>query len=101
MPGSWERSRVSDIDSSLDANPPEPAAPEGFLLSEAQAHFENIPAHAGTGDPDPGARARWRVPESAGPAGGNEAQAGHRWQSEPQGVRDMRRGSERREEICV
>jgi hypothetical protein len=56
MPGSWERSRVGDIDSLLDANPPEPAAPEGFLLSEAWLN-RNSPAQAGTGDPDPGARA--------------------------------------------
>ena len=56
MPGSWERSRLGDIDSLLDANPPEPAAPEGFLLSEARLN-RNSPAQAGTGDPDPRARA--------------------------------------------
>jgi hypothetical protein len=37
-------------------DPPEPAAPEGFFLSEARL-VRNIPAQAGTGDPDPGARA--------------------------------------------
>src|SRR4051794_25141819 len=64
--------RRTDI-SPVAANPPEPAAPEGFLLSEAGSHEQNIPARAGTGDPDPGARACWRVPKSAGPVGGNEA----------------------------
>jgi hypothetical protein len=32
-----------------------------------------FPAQAGTGDPDPGARAETRVPKRAGPVGGNEA----------------------------
>src|SRR6266404_5124039 len=72
MPGSWERSRVSGPDSPLHTNPPEPAAPEGFLLSEARLK-RNSPAQAGTGDPDPGARAAMRVPKRAGPVGGNEA----------------------------
>ena len=62
----------SKTDSLLVADPPEPDAPEGFLLSEAVAH-QNDPAQAGTGDPDPGARADTRVPKRAGPAGGNEA----------------------------
>jgi hypothetical protein len=53
-------------------DPPEPAAPEGILFSEAQL-IRNIPAQAGTGDPDPGARAGRRVPKRAGPVGGNEA----------------------------
>jgi hypothetical protein len=72
MPGLWERSRLnSEIDSPLITDPPEPDAPEGFLLSEASLKI--CPAKAGTGDPDPGARAATRVPKSAGPAGGNEA----------------------------
>ena len=50
-------------------------------MSEARL-IEICPAQAGTGDPDPGARAKTRVPKRAGPAGGNEAKAGHRWQSE-------------------
>ena len=44
------------IDRPLLTDPPEPAAPEGFLLPAAAAQ-PNIPAIAGTGDPDPGARA--------------------------------------------
>ena len=35
----------------------------------------------------PGLAPQRRVPKSAGPVGGNEAQAGYRWQSELQGVR--------------
>ena len=58
----------------VTTNPPEPAAPEGFLLpSEWFGAARNFPAQAGTGDPDPGARAGMRVPKRAGPAGGNEA----------------------------
>src|ERR1700751_1666975 len=72
MPRLLERSRLnSEIDSPLLTDPPEPGAPEGFLLSEASLRI--CPAKAGTGDPDPGARAATRVPKSAGPAGGNEA----------------------------
>jgi len=64
-------------------DPPEPAAPEGFLLSEARL-IEKYPG----AEPEretriPGLAPNRRAPKSAGPAGGNEAQAGYRWQSEP------------------
>lgn len=42
MPGSWRRSRLSEIDSPL-TGPSEPAAPEGFLFSGAWS-FEIPPA---------------------------------------------------------
>ena len=32
MPGSWGRSRLGAIDNPYITDPPEPAAPEGFLL---------------------------------------------------------------------
>lgn len=44
----------------------------GFFVVRSTARL-NCPAQAGTGDPDPGARAETRVPKCAGPAGGNEA----------------------------
>src|SRR5581483_871338 len=38
-PGSWERSCVSKIEQSADTDPPEPSAPEGFLLPGAFRDF--------------------------------------------------------------
>ena len=74
MPGSWERSRLRRYRSSASTDPPEPNAPEGFLLSASHGMTNwNSRRQAGTGDPDPGARAETRVPKRAGPAGGNEA----------------------------
>src|SRR5262249_53717643 len=58
-----------EIDSSLlEANPPEPAAPEVFVVrSPRTAHRKQIARpYAGTGDPDPGAHAETRVPKRAG-----------------------------------
>jgi hypothetical protein len=55
---------------SAHTDPPEPSAPEGFLFSGA-ARSKCL---KNTGDPDPGARARFRARSaSAGPAGGNGA----------------------------
>jgi len=64
VPGSWRRSRLSEIDSPL-TGPSEPAAPEGILFSGAWS-FEIPPAEAGAGDPDPWARAGRRAPEARG-----------------------------------
>jgi hypothetical protein len=50
---------------SAHTDPPEPAAPEGILFSEARP-FEIFSGEAGTGDPDPGARAGMRAPEARG-----------------------------------
>jgi hypothetical protein len=52
---------------------PEPGACGGFFIARRNCSFDDVPAQAGTGDPDPGARADRRVPTCAGPAGGNEA----------------------------
>ena len=40
------------------------------------------------------------MPKRAGPVGGNEAQAGYRWQSEPQGVRDSGAAERREKFVC-
>src|SRR5215469_13153237 len=80
-PGSWERSRVSDIDSPFFTDPPEPTAPEGFSFPQAWARSNSFRREPDMGDPDPGACAK-ACARSAGPVGGNEAQAGYRWQGE-------------------
>jgi len=88
-PGSWERSRISDIDSPLTRTLPSQRS-GGFFILQRHA-FEIFPARAGTGDPDPGAQARIRAcARSAGPVGGNGARpsrAVHRWRGEPLWVR--------------
>jgi hypothetical protein len=60
------------IDSPLLTDPPEPAAPEGFLLPAAR------PVRTLRQSPEretriPGLAQSMRVPKCAGPAGGNEA----------------------------
>jgi hypothetical protein len=68
-PGSWERSRISDIDSSCLTNPPEPKLRRVFCFPEQRF----VQRSEKSGDPDPGlARAIARA-TSAGPAGGNGA----------------------------
>jgi hypothetical protein len=86
MRGSSERSRLGEIVKSAYPDPPEPASSGGFfvLWSTARSQF---PAEAGTGDPDPGARASTRAPEARGLPEGTKARAGYRWQSEPGRVR--------------
>jgi hypothetical protein len=54
-PGSWKRSRLSEIDSPLTRTPSEPKAPEGFFISAlSRAAFKFRPGMAGTEDPDSG-----------------------------------------------
>jgi len=71
LPGSWERSCLGEIGQSARHGPSRANRSGGFFL--ARSKLSNCPARAGTGDPDPGARAIARVPKRAGPAGGNEA----------------------------
>jgi hypothetical protein len=60
------------IDSPLLTDPPEPAAPEGFLLPTARP--VRIPRHMPERETRiPGLVLERRVPKCAGPAGGNEA----------------------------
>jgi hypothetical protein len=60
------------IDSPLLTDPPEPAAPEGFLLPAARP--VRIPRHMPERETRiPGLALERRVPKRAGPAGGNEA----------------------------
>ncbi|WP_157113181.1 substrate-binding domain-containing protein [Bradyrhizobium embrapense] len=72
VPGSWERSRIMRGRQSALHGPSRASRSGGFFVVQSTAHL-NCPAQAGTGDPDPGARADTRVPKRAGPAGGNEA----------------------------
>jgi hypothetical protein len=72
----------------------------GFFVVRSQGSLRNIPAQAGTGDPDPRGSRRQARAQSAGPVGGNEAQAGYRWQSEPQGVRN-RGAFQSAAQICI
>src|SRR5580704_16790083 len=51
---------------SAHTDPPEPASSGGFFIFWSAALFAIPPAKAGTGDPDPGARASTRVPEARG-----------------------------------
>ena len=55
------------------ANPPEPPAPEGFLLSAARHGSLKYRRKPKRETRIPGLARRTRVPKSAGPAGGNEA----------------------------
>jgi len=50
---------------SAHPDPPEPASSGGYFIFWS-ANFIIRPAQAGTGDPDPGARARMRAPEARG-----------------------------------
>jgi hypothetical protein len=61
----------SEIDSPLITDPPEPDAPEGFLLSEASLNIARQKPERETRIP--GLALDERVPKCAGPAGGNEA----------------------------
>jgi hypothetical protein len=65
MRGSSERSRLGEIVKSAYPDPPEPASSGGFFVvwSTARSQF---PVEAGTGDPDPGARASTRAPKARG-----------------------------------
>ena len=76
-----------EIDRPFDTDPPEPGAPEGFSFPEYWL-IRICPATAGNGRPGSrGSRLAGAGARSAGPAGGNEAQAGDRWRSEPCRVR--------------
>src|SRR5262245_46755228 len=70
-----------------------------FCFSE-HGSYENARREPERGTRIPGLARRARVPESAGPAGGNEAQAGHRWQSEPRFAMAAR-PRERRDRISL
>jgi hypothetical protein len=66
MLGSSEGSRLSKRDrQSVHPDPPEPASSGGYFIFWS-TDFAIRPAQAGTGDPDPGARARMRAPEARG-----------------------------------
>ena len=64
MPGSWRRSRLSEIDSSLTRTL-RASSSGGYFIFRSMA-VEIPPAEAGTGDPGPGARAGMRAPEARG-----------------------------------
>ena len=77
------------IDSPL-LDPPEPAAPEGFLLPAAR------PDRTSRQSPEretriSGLALRTRVPKRAGPAGGNEAMSRTPMAERTRRVRNMRR----------
>jgi hypothetical protein len=62
---------------------PSPLLRRVFCFSR-QRSFEKVPAKAGNGRPGSrGSREESRASEARGLTGGNEAQAGHRWQGEP------------------
>jgi hypothetical protein len=62
--GSWERSRLSEIDSPLIRTlPSQPLRRVFYFPKQGRSKFSG---EAGTGDPDPGARARMRAPEARG-----------------------------------
>jgi hypothetical protein len=78
------------IDSPLLTDPPEPAAPEGFLLPAAR------PVRTSRQWPEretriPGFALERRVPKRAGPAGGNEAMSRIPMAERTQMVRKQRR----------
>lgn len=78
------------IDSPLLTDPPEPAAPEGFLLSAAR------PIRTSRLLPEretriPGLALERRVPKCAGPAGGNEAMSRTPMAERTRMVRKVRR----------
>ena len=78
------------IDSPLLTDPPEPAAPEGFLLPAAR------PIRTSRHRPEretriPGLALERRVPKCAGPAGGNEAMSRTPMAERTRMVRKMRR----------
>ena len=78
------------IDSPLLTDPPEPAAPEGFLLPAAR------PVRTSRPWPEretriPGLALERRVPKRAGPAGGNEAMSRTPMAERTRRVRNMRR----------
>jgi hypothetical protein len=82
MRGSWERSRLGEIDSPLTRTLPSQQLRRVFYFPEhGHSKFLRLKPERETRIPGL-AHAR-----SAGPAGGNEAQAGHRWQSGPGRVR--------------
>lgn len=84
--GSWERSWIARSERPIVWTLPS-HAPEGFSLPSARRVRTRVPAKAGTGDPDPGARAFLRAPEARGLPEGTRQCAGHRWQGEPNRVR--------------
>ena len=66
MPGSWERSRLSEIDNPLTRTLPSQPLRRVFCFPK-HGSFEIPPAaEAGTGDPDLGARAGMRAPKARG-----------------------------------
>jgi len=78
------------IDSPLLTDPPEPAAPEGFLLTAAR------PSRTSRQSPEretriSGLALERRVPKRAGPAGGNEARSRTPMAERTLMVRNMRR----------
>ncbi|CCD89374.1 hypothetical protein BRAO285_620036 [Bradyrhizobium sp. ORS 285] len=77
MPCSGERSCLRQDQQSVHTDPPEPAAPEGFLLPSragGTANYTKCPGHRPERETRiPGLAQVMRVPKSAGPVGGNEA----------------------------
>jgi len=78
------------IDRPLLTDPPEPAAPEGFLLPAARPN--RTTRHRPERETRiPGLALRRRVPKCAGPAGGNEAMSRTPMAERTLRVRKMRR----------
>jgi hypothetical protein len=78
------------IDRPLLTDPPEPAAPEGFLLPAARP--VRTPRHTPERETRiSGLALERRVPKCAGPAGGNEAMSRTPMAERTQMVRNMRR----------
>ncbi|PWE79181.1 hypothetical protein XF30_22960 [Bradyrhizobium sp. SUTN9-2] len=78
------------IDSPLLTDPPEPAAPEGFLLPAARPHRTSR-QWPERGTRISGLALERRVPKCAGPAGGNEAMSRTPMAERTQWVRNVRR----------
>ena len=85
MPGSWRRSRLSEIDKSAHRTPPSQQLRRVFYFPE-RGHSKFL-RRSRNGRPGSLGSRRHARARSAGPAGGNEARARHRWQSEPGRVR--------------
>jgi hypothetical protein len=102
MPGSWERSRVSDIVQSAFCGPSRASRSGGFFVfSEQHGSLRTSRRKPERETRIPGLAPERRVPRSAGPAGGNEARSRTPMAERTPRGSSWRRTFQRRAKICL
>jgi len=97
--GSWERSRLSEIDSLLTRTL-RATRSGGYFVFRSKARSKIPPAEAGMGDPDPRARAGTRAPKARGLPEGTRHKPDTDGRANQEGFAMAARCSERRDRIC-